>query len=410
MLQATARRVHGEQFLPSYIVANARHSETISAQLSACGAPAEALILEPAGRNTAPAIALAAAFAAEADQDALLLVMPSDHVIADVEAFHRAVSAALPVAAEGWLVTFGIQPTAPETGYGYIETGEEIAPAVRRAVRFVEKPDRQTAEQYLASGRFSWNGGIFLFRADTILAALGERAPAIRDAAVSAIAGARRQGALVQPDPVAFGASPSESIDYAVMEQWDRVAVVPVDMGWSDIGSWDALHDFAADRSDTATHQGEVIAIDTDNCFIRSSGPLIAAVGLKDMIVVATDDAVMLSPRGRSQEVKRLVTELQRREHRALNRSTRSDAIWGSRRLLTEAGAMQVHEAIVKPGRTLAAFAEGKAEITVLSGTADSAGTPFQPGETIGPAAFGTLRVANRGDRPLHLLIRTGPA
>src|SRR3546814_799377 len=236
LLQATARRVHESAFRPPYVVANARHAEVISAQLSQCGAPADALILEPAARNTAPAIALAAALAAQTEPDALLLVMPSDHVIGDVEAFHRAVRQALPVAAEGWLVTFGIRPAGPQTGSGYIEIGKDRAPGVKRAVRFVEKPGRETAGAYVESGRFAWNGGIFPFRADAILAALGERAPAIRDAAVSAIAGARRQGPLVQPDPIAFAESPSESIDYAVMEHWNRMAVAPVEIDGKSVG------------------------------------------------------------------------------------------------------------------------------------------------------------------------------
>ena len=399
LLQATARRATGERFLPPFIVANGRHSAEISAQLDQCGTPPAALILEPASRNTAPAITLAAALASETDPAAILLVMPSDHIITDVAAFHRAISQALPVAAEGWLTTFGITPTAPETGYGYIETGEEIAPGVRRARRFVEKPDRATAEDYLQSGRFSWNSGLFLFRADAFLAALGERAPAIRAAAISAITGARREGPVIRPDPIAFAASPSESIDYAVMEHWDRVAVTPVDMGWSDIGSWDALHDYAP----PAESGGDIVAIDTDNCVIRSSGPLVAAVGISDLIVVATDDAVMIAPRGRSQEIRHLIADLEGRKHPSLDHSPNVATTWGSYRLLTRADKSDVYEIALHPGEILEPFVKGAASFTILTGEISLEGQAFFEGHRF-EADLGNQAIANRGRKSARLL------
>jgi mannose-1-phosphate guanylyltransferase/mannose-1-phosphate guanylyltransferase/mannose-6-phosphate isomerase len=318
MLQQTVGRTAAQDdFAAPVIVANLIHADEIEIQLAAAGVTPGALILEPAARNTAPAIALAAL---AVEPDAILLVMPSDHVITDVEAFHAAVARAVPLVEAGWLVTFGITPTAPETGYGYIRRGEEIAPGVERVERFVEKPDVETATGYLAEGCYSWNGGIFLFSASSYVEALETHAPGIAAAAKAAMAGASREGARINPEARAFGASPSDSIDYAVMEKADRVAVVPVDMGWSDVGSWDALHELAEkDGSGNARH-GEVVAIDTSNCLIRSEGPVVAAVGVKDIIVIATKDAVLVLPRGDSQQVKRAVEELKLAGHVTLDK------------------------------------------------------------------------------------------
>lgn len=319
MLQLTAGRCADPlRFEAPVVVASLAHAEIIEGQLAEAGLEPSQLILEPAARNTAPAIALAAC-AAE-DPDALLLVMPSDHVINDVEAFHAAIEAARPIVEQGWLATFGITPDTPSTGYGYIRKGELIGPDVHRADRFVEKPDRATAETYLASGEFLWNGGIFLFSARAYLEALEAHAPAIAAAAKSAMDGAQRQGSRVLPDAEAFASSPSDSIDYAVMEKASRVAVVPVEMGWSDVGSWDALHELGPRDADDNVHHGEVLAIDTRGCLIRSDGPLVATVGVQDLIVIATGDAVLVMPRGASQEVKRAVEELKKQGHVTLDR------------------------------------------------------------------------------------------
>jgi mannose-1-phosphate guanylyltransferase/mannose-1-phosphate guanylyltransferase/mannose-6-phosphate isomerase len=306
MLQLTARRTPcGERFAAPIVVANAFHADEVEAQLDAVAGSAQALILEPMGRNTAPAIALAA-IAAGGGHDPLL-VMPSDHVIGDVAAFHAAIAAALPLVDEGWLVTFGITPDAPETGYGYIKVGEEVAPGVHRVDRFVEKPPRDVAEAMLATGDHVWNGGIFLFRADMYLGALAVHASAMLVAAQDAMAKARREGIRIWPDADAFAASPADSIDYAVMEKAARVAVVPVSMGWSDVGSWDALRAISVLDEGGNHHDGEVIAIDTRNCFVRSDGARIALVGVEDLIVVASGDDILILPRGRSQEVKKII-------------------------------------------------------------------------------------------------------
>jgi mannose-1-phosphate guanylyltransferase/mannose-1-phosphate guanylyltransferase/mannose-6-phosphate isomerase len=299
------------------IVANAAHADEIELQLAVAGCAAHSLILEPAARNTAPAIALAAL---AGEPDAILLVMPSDHVIADVAAFHAAIDKAIAPVEAGWLATFGITPTGPETGYGYIRRGEEITDGVAKVDRFVEKPDVATAQAYLAEGCYNWNGGIFLFTASSYLAALERHAPAILAAAREAMDKAVHDGARILPDSLAFGRSPDDSIDYAVMEKAERVAVVPVEMGWSDVGSWDALHEIAIKDSAGNAHHGEVLAIDTANCLIRSEGPLVAAIGVSDLIVIATGDAVLIMPRGDSQKVKQAIEMLKRDKHVTLDR------------------------------------------------------------------------------------------
>jgi mannose-1-phosphate guanylyltransferase/mannose-1-phosphate guanylyltransferase/mannose-6-phosphate isomerase len=313
MLQLTAKRVGGDRFAAPIVVANARHADMVEAQLAEAEATAQALILEPIGRNTAPAIALAAL---AADAATPLLVLPSDHVIGDVDAFHRAVEVALPLVREGWLVAFGITPDAPETGYGWMQVGAAIAPGVHRVARFVEKPPLDAAEAMLESGDHVWNGGIFLFRADIYLAALAAHAPTMLAAAQASMARARREGTRIFPDAEAFAASPADSIDYAVMEKAERVAVVPVSMRWNDLGSWDALHAISDLDVDGNAHRGddggEVIAIDTSNCLVRTDGVRVALVGVEDLIVVASGNDLLILPRGRSQEVKKLIEAMKK--------------------------------------------------------------------------------------------------
>jgi mannose-1-phosphate guanylyltransferase len=306
MLQLTARRTAGERFAAPIVVANAFHADLVEEQLLAVEASAQALVLEPAGRNTAPAIALAA-LAAGGGSDPLL-VMPSDHVIADVDAFHAAIQAALPMVEDGWLVTFGISPDAPETGYGWIKVGEQIGKGVHRVEKFVEKPPRDKAEAMLAAGDHAWNGGIFLFRADMYLGALSVFAPEMLVATQKAMDLATRDGLRIFPDAEAFATSPSDSIDYAVMEKAPRVAVVPVTMGWSDVGSWDALHALSDPDSGGNVVRGDVVAIDATNCLVRSeTGLRVALVGVSDLIIVASGKDVLVLPRGRSQDVKKII-------------------------------------------------------------------------------------------------------
>ena len=304
MFELTLARVaNTARYDPPIIVSGAGHAALVDAQLRH---PAAAIILEPCARNTAPAIALAALAAAP---EAILLIMPSDHVIADVPAFEAALAAALPLMSEGWFVTFGIAPTGPETGYGYIAVGEKLTEGVHKVARFVEKPDRARAEAMIAGGDHVWNGGIFLLRADMYLGALAVHAPEMLAAARAAMEGAARQGTHIHPDAAAFAACPSDSIDYAVMEKaakqnGGRVAVVPVSMGWSDIGSWDALHDFGQKDESGNVISGDVIALDTANTLIRSDGLRISVSGVSDLIIIASGNDLMILPRGGSQAAK----------------------------------------------------------------------------------------------------------
>ncbi|MBB5712141.1 mannose-1-phosphate guanylyltransferase/mannose-6-phosphate isomerase [Sphingomonas xinjiangensis] len=306
MLQLTVQRAAGHQFADPIVVANAFHADLVEEQLSAVESAAQALILEPIGRNTAPAIALAAIVAGGGSEP--MLVMPSDHVIANVDSFHAAIRDALPLVNEGWLVTFGIAPDAPETGYGWIKVGEQLAKGIHRVDRFVEKPPRDAAEAMLASGDHAWNGGIFLFRADMFLGALSVYAPEMLIAAQQSIERSRREGSRIWPDAESFAACPSDSIDYAVMEKAPRVAVVPVSMGWSDVGSWDALHAISDPDEGGNVVRGDVVAIDSRNCLVQSEpGKRVALVGVNDLIVVVSGADVLVLPRGRSQEVKRVI-------------------------------------------------------------------------------------------------------
>lgn len=308
MLALTAARVSEPGlFAAPIVVAGADQAEAIERALPGLGT----LILEPAAKNTAPAIALAA-LAAEPED--VLLVLPSDHAVADVSGFRDAVRRALPFAEQGWIVTFGMKAERGETGYGYIERGPALGEGVHRAVRFVEKPDAATAGRYAAGGRHDWNGGIFLMRAATFLEALAEHAPKIARAARAAMTGATHDRRRLSPAAAAFAKSPAVSIDYAVMEKAAKVAVLPAAIGWSDIGSWGALFDISERDGAGNAIAGDVLSFGTKGCLIRSDGPLVAAVGIEDLIVVATPDAVLILPKDQSQRVRDVVERLKQEE------------------------------------------------------------------------------------------------
>lgn len=317
MLQLTAlRNRDAALFAPPLVVASERHAEQVEQQLADVGIAPAALLLEPVGRNTAAAIALAAL---EADAADLLLVLPSDHRIGRPDLFHEAVRAAVGAARADHLITFGIAPHHPETGYGYIRRGAPLAEGVYRVDRFVEKPDRATAQRYLDEGGYDWNGGIFLFRAGAMLDALAAHAPDILESVEAARAQGARHGVRRTPDAAAFARVRSQSIDHAVLEVHDRVAVVPVAMDWSDVGSWDALYELADKDADGNHAHGAVLARDSRGCLLHSDGPLIAAVGVTDLVVIATRDAVVVLPRGESQRVKEVVDALRTERHPALS-------------------------------------------------------------------------------------------
>ena len=314
LLQETARRVgEGIRFAPLVVVAAEEYGDAVASELSRAGISGAYLILEPVARGTAPAIALAALNNARPDD--LMLVLPSDHVVKDRAAFEAAIEAGAEAARRGWLVTFGVRPDRPETGYGYIQRGDEVAPGAFRAERFVEKPDVVTAERYVADGTFLWNSGIFLFAPRVLLTELDRYAPYILAEIRKAVGPARRQADRFHPDANAFARSPSQSIDHAVMEKSERVAVVPVDMGWSDVGSWEAMHAIADKDAEANALTGNVVTIDSEGSLIRSEGPLVVGVGIRDMVVVATERSVLVVPRGQSQRVKEAVDALIERGH-----------------------------------------------------------------------------------------------
>ncbi|WP_284448435.1 mannose-1-phosphate guanylyltransferase/mannose-6-phosphate isomerase [Pseudoxanthomonas mexicana] len=350
MVQATWRRVEALADLAPIVVANEEHRFLVAEQLRQVGAPVPAILLEPVGRNTAPAIAAAALQAMAGGADPLLLVLPSDHVVRDAAGFQRAVREASSAAEAGALVTFGIVPDAPETGFGYIQA--EAGDGLRQVLRFVEKPDAATARSYLDAGGYYWNSGMFLFRASRYLEELARFRPDIVDAVRAAHAGARHDGDFVRLDKDAFGACPSDSIDYAVMEKTADAMVLPVDIGWNDVGSWSALWDVAERDADGNAHHGDVIAVDSRNSYAYAQR-LVALVGVDDIVVVETDDAVLVARKDKVQEVKQVVARLkqEQRSQAVLHREVHRP--WGSYDSVDNGGRHQVKRIKVKPGAAL---------------------------------------------------------
>jgi mannose-1-phosphate guanylyltransferase/mannose-6-phosphate isomerase len=293
-----------------FVIANVDQQAAIQRQLAAAGIEDADIVLEPIGRNTAPAVAVAALELLSRGRDPLLLVLPADHVIRNEETFGEAVQLATWFAERNHLVTFGISPTHPETGYGYIQFGKPLAEGVREVKEFKEKPDRRTAEEYVVSGRYLWNSGMFLFKASTYLDELGRFNPEIVTAAKAALDGAERSGSMITLDGGAFAESPADSIDYAVMEHTEDAAVVPIHAGWSDVGSWSALYDLTEHDDQGNTLIGDVETIDVANSYIRGGDRLIAAIGVDGLVIVDTRDALLVTRRDRSQDVRDIVERI----------------------------------------------------------------------------------------------------
>lgn len=414
MLQATVRRVKdGGRFHPPVLVANEEHRFIIAEQLRQSGAEATAIILEPEGRNTAPAIALAARFIQERDPEALLLVMPSDHLIRDEAAFAAAIESAVAAAKErNALLTFGIRPDRPETGYGYICCGAPLGAHndVHQVDRFVEKPDLTTAESYLADGNYVWNSGIFLFSAAGFLEELAEFEPEMAEAAEVAVSGGTWDSTFFRPNREAFCRSPSNSVDYAVMERTRRAAVVPVDMGWSDVGSWAALWDVSPKDAKGNVLHGDILLEGAANCYARTNGPAVALAGVENLIVVATPDAVLVTCRERSQDVKHIVDQLKaggRDEHMV---HTVVHRPWGSYQTTDRGDRFQTKRIMVKPGEKLSLQKHHhRAEHwIVVQGTArvtrgDEVLDLHENESTFIPIGV-THRLENPGKIPLHII------
>ncbi len=353
MLQETLRRTSGLEEGPPLVVCNEEHRFMVAEQLRQVNIKACALILEPQGRNTAPAVALAAIQALKADPEALLLVLPADHLIQDVGAFARAVGRAVPLAAQGRLMTFGVVPSSPETGYGYIKCGAALDAELYDLERFVEKPDAATAQAYLDSGNYLWNSGMFLLRAATYLEQLGVHAPAILGHCREAMAGAIADMDFVRPAAGAFLDCPSDSIDYAVMEKTDLGGVVSLDCGWSDVGAWSALWDVAERDSSGNACKGDVMLEGCSDSYFRSDSRLLAGIGVSDLVVVETADAVLVADRFRVQDVKLIVNRLKQQRRPEVSQHRRVYRPWGSYESLVTSQRFQVKRIVVNPGHTL---------------------------------------------------------
>jgi mannose-1-phosphate guanylyltransferase/mannose-6-phosphate isomerase len=354
LLVQTLRRAGGiADAAAPIVVCNGEHRFLVAEQLRQCGVSPDAILLEPEGRNTAPAVAVAALQALKSDPDAVLLVLPADHVILEPQQFVAAVSQGLPAAHEGKLVTFGIVPSAPETGFGYIRCGESLSDGVRRVGKFVEKPDRDTAQHYLDSGDYLWNSGMFLLRADRYLDELESFAPAIHRSAREALERGQRDLDFIRLDAEAFAACPSDSIDYAVMEHTANAVVVPLACGWSDVGSWSSLWEVETKDAIGNAVSGDVLLHDVDNSYVRAESRLVAAVGVDDLIIVETSDAVLVADKSRVQDVKHIVNALkaQQRDEATVHKQVYRP--WGSYESLVVAGRFQVKRIVVNPGQQL---------------------------------------------------------
>lgn len=334
-------------------ITNEDHRFVVAAHMQKMAAgKVDGIILEPVGRNTAPAIALAALAAAESDPEELLLVMPSDHVLRDRAAFADAVKIGAKAAAAGKLVTFGVVPTSPHTGYGYIHAGD-VAEGYAPVDAFVEKPDESTAKSYLDQGGYYWNSGMFLFRADRYLEELGRHNPDMLRACKASFAGRESDLDFVRVDQEAFEACPDDSIDYAVMEKTKDAVVVPLNAGWSDVGSWSALWEIQPQDEHGNVCRGDVITEDVSGSYIHSEGRLIAALGVSDHVIVETDDVVLVADRNRVQDVKKLVAQVKtlgREEHRFHKKVHRP---WGTYEGIAMGERFQVKRITVNPGASL---------------------------------------------------------
>ncbi|HEX3838440.1 MAG TPA: mannose-1-phosphate guanylyltransferase/mannose-6-phosphate isomerase [Steroidobacteraceae bacterium] len=411
MLQQTAARVEGLECAAPVVVCNEAHRFLVAEQLRALNVTPRAIVLEPFGRNTAPAIALAALAALRdaGEVDPLLLVLPADHVIRDTAAFQHAVHAALSAAEHGQLVTFGIVPGAPETGYGYIQRGEPQG-AVYRIARFIEKPDLTRARQFVDAGDYYWNSGMFLFRAGRYLSELERLAPPIAAACRAAFLGGHADLDFTRLGTRAFESCPSDSIDYAVMEKTTDAVMVPLDAGWSDVGSWSALHAASDADADGNVMHGDVLPEDSSGCYLYAESRLLATVGLTDHVVVETKDAVLVAPRNRVQDVKKLVNRLkeQGRYEHSLHREVFRP--WGSYDRIESGARFVVNRLRISPGasQSLQLHHHRAEHWVVVSGTAritrgDDVFLLEENQSAFIPIGV-THRIENPGKIPVHLI------
>jgi mannose-1-phosphate guanylyltransferase/mannose-6-phosphate isomerase len=413
MLQETVERLRGLPGAePPTVVSNGEHRFLVAEQLRAIGAPPRTQILEPVGRNTAPAIAVAALGLEAGDPDAVMLVLPADHLIRDVETFHAAILKAAAAARAGFLATFGIRPDHAATAYGYIEGGEPVAghDGVFHVARFVEKPNAATARKFLQQGRFAWNSGMFVFGARRYLEELARHQPAILEACRQAWAKSTRDLDFVRLDADSFKTCPADSIDYAVMEKTDAAAVIPVDLGWSDVGSWATLWEVGEKDAHGNVLRGDVHVQGAENCYVRAEKRLVSVLGLSDAVVVETDDAVLVASKDEAQKVKDFVGKLDaanRSEHVSHRRVYRP---WGYYESIDGGERFQVKRIMVNPGAALSLqMHHHRAEHwVVVSGTAkvtrgDEVKLIAENESTYIPIGV-KHRLENPGKVPLHLI------
>jgi len=419
MLRATAARVLGPAFCAPIVVAGEEHRFFVKRQLEDAGLRVDAILLEPFGRNTAAVSALAALWTLAQGEDDLLLLMPSDHVVNDVSAFHEAIQRGTIAAQAGELVTFGVRPDEPNTQYGYIELAEidDKLGGVNRISRFVEKPDEQRARDYLESGRFVWNSGIFLFKASAILDEMRRHLPDSLEAISRSMNAPEKDGLFIRPDPHSFAEAQDISIDRGVLEKTDRGVVVPVEMGWSDVGSWQALWKISPSDEHNNVVQGDVLALDSRNSLIRSDdGGLVTAIGLDGMAVVAVRDAVFVAPLERAADVKILVDRLQDQGRECVAAPAKVARPWGSYESLDQGPRFQIKRIIVDPGERLSlqkhyhrsehwVVVQGTAEVTVGEDVC-----VLQENQSTYIPAGAVHRLANPGKVSLELIeIQCGP-
>ncbi len=410
MLQDTATRLNGISGAKApIVVCNDAHRFTVAEQIRALGLEASAILLEPVGRNTAPAVALAALKALEVDQEAILVVAPADHVIRDARVFQQASELAVAEAQAGKLVTFGIVAHAPETGYGYIRRGDGNGPTYPVA-QFIEKPPLDVARQFVTSGDYYWNSGMFVFKAARYLAELKTLAPDILEATKTAYLAAKRDLDFIRIDKAAFAKCRSESIDYAVMEKTQDAVVLPLDAGWSDVGSWSSLFDALPSDEEGNVLIGDSLVFDTHDCYVHSTSRLVTAVGMDDHIIIETKDAVMVAPKDRVQDVKELVSKLKKsgRSESALHREVFRP--WGSYDSIDNGERFQVKRLSVKPGGVLSLqMHHHRAEHwIVVSGTAritcDDKTFLLSENQSTYIPVGSTHRIENPGKVPLHIV------
>lgn len=413
LLQETARRVSDAAlFAPPLMVCNEEHRFLVAEQLREIGVEPSHIVLEPVARNTAPAVAAAATILAAEDPNALMLVLPSDHMIEDTVMFRAAIKTAADAAEDGALVTFGIKPTRAETGYGYISGGDRLGTreGCLQVDSFVEKPDRATAEEYLAKGTYYWNSGMFLFAAKTFLDECDAFEPEIRKGAAAAVETAETDLDFLRLATAPFSATPSKSIDYAVMEHTTHAAVVPADIGWNDVGSWASLWEIGEKDGAGNVIKGDALAIETKNSYVASDGPLVTVLGVEDLTVVATMDAVLVLPLDRTQDVKTIIDRLKAEKRDESSLHPRVYRPWGFYQTVHDGDRFQVKRITVNAGASLSlqrhhhraehwVVVNGVAEVTK-----DEETFVLHENESVYLPPLSVHRLSNPGKVPLNLI------